>query len=48
MPRRSKSEPPSAPLPGLPGPAVVKFQILAAMLLPVLLLGFWLQRQGFW
>jgi hypothetical protein len=32
----------------MPSPLVMKLQILGAMLLPALLLGLWLHRQGFW
>ncbi|WP_254969207.1 hypothetical protein [Cyanobium sp. CH-040] len=31
-----------------PSAAVVKLQILAAVFLPMLLLGLWLRSQGFW
>jgi hypothetical protein len=37
---RSRSKEPSA--------LVIKLQIVAAALVPPLLLGLWLQRQGFW
>jgi hypothetical protein len=37
-------KPPSQDAPGL----VVKLQILAAVFLPMLLLGVWLRSQGFW
>ena len=31
-----------------PSPVVVKLQIAGAVFVPMLLLGLWLQRQGFW
>lgn len=38
----------NAPLPGLPSPRVMKLQMLGAVVLPMLLVGLWLHRQGFW
>lgn len=38
----------NAPLPGQPSPRTMKLQMLGAVVLPMLLLGFWLHRQGFW
>jgi len=42
MGRRSTSQPPT------PSPAVIKLQIVGAVFVPLLLLGLWLQHQGFW
>ena len=42
MGRRSQSQPPD------PSPVVIKLQIVGAVFVPLLLLGLWLQRQGFW
>ncbi|MFM7549363.1 MAG: hypothetical protein ACKO8I_10965 [Cyanobacteriota bacterium] len=36
------------PQAGLPSPLVVKAQIAGAVFVPMLLLGLWLHRQGFW
>jgi hypothetical protein len=36
------------PLPGQPSPRVIKLQIAGAVFVPMLLLGIWLHRQGFW
>ncbi len=38
----------ACPFHSMPSPLVMKLQILGAMLLPALLLGLWLHRQGFW
>lgn len=40
--RHSKSQPPT------PSPMVIKLQIAGAVFVPPLLLGLWLQHQGFW
>ena len=47
-PAAKSSATPDAPLPGLPSPRVMKLQMLGAVVLPMLLAGFWLHRQGFW
>lgn len=45
---KGKASSPAKSQPALPSPTVMKLQILGAVVIPMLLVGIWLQRQGFW